>query len=82
MKSVNAGAELFHELIETNSYCIEKTPFIKTVCKDNISKVMLITRTRRFGKPLTMSTFYDFFTESRKSLRCIPPGMIQGSRNL
>ena len=41
---------------------MDKTPFIRTVFKDNTSKVMLITRPRRFGKTLTMSTFYDFLS--------------------
>ena len=62
LKSIGIGAELFHELIESNSYYVDKTPFIRTVFKDNTSKVMLITRPRRFGKTLTMSTFYDFLS--------------------
>ncbi|WP_019001728.1 AAA family ATPase [Succinimonas amylolytica] len=62
LKSIGIGAELFHELIESNSYCVDKTPFLRTVFKENTSKVMLITRPRRFGKTLTMSTFYDFLS--------------------
>jgi hypothetical protein len=49
LKSIGIGAELFHELIESNSYYVDKTPFIRTVFKENTSKVMLITRPRRFG---------------------------------
>ncbi len=60
LKSIGIGAELFHELIESNSYYVDKTKFIKTIFEENTSKVMLITRPRRFGKTLTMSTFYDF----------------------
>ena len=60
LKSIEIGAELFHELIESNSYYVDKTKFIKTIFEENTSKVMLITRPRRFGKTLTMSTFYDF----------------------
>ena len=62
LKSIGIGAELFHELIETNSYYVDKTKFIKTIFEENTSKVMLITRPRRFGKTLTMSTFYDFLS--------------------
>ena len=62
LKSIGIGAELFHELIESNSYYVDKTPLIRTVFKENTSKVMLITRPRRFGKTLTMSTFYDFLS--------------------
>ena len=60
LKSIGIGTELFHEFIETNSYYVDKTKFIRTVFQENTSKVMLITRPRRFGKTLTMSTFYDF----------------------
>ena len=67
LKSIGIGAELFHELIESNSYYVDKTPFIRTVFKDNTSKVMLITRPRRFGKTLTMSTFYDFLSLNIKN---------------
>ncbi len=57
---INISAEIFHELIESGSYYVDKTAFIKTVFQENTSKVMLITRPRRFGKTLTMSTFNDF----------------------
>ena len=60
LKPINVGAEIFHELIESNSYYVDKTKFIKTIFEENTSKVMLITRPRRFGKTLTMSTFFDF----------------------
>lgn len=62
LKSIRIGAESFHKLIESNSYYVDKTSFIKTVFQDNTSDVMLITRPRRFGKTLTMSTFYDFLS--------------------
>ena len=61
-KPIAIGTEIFHELIESNSYYVDKTPFISTVFEKNTSKVMLITRPRRFGKTLTMSTFYDFLS--------------------
>ena len=60
VKPINIGAESFHELIESNSYYVDKTPFIRTVFQEITSKVLLITRPRRFGKTLTMSTFLDF----------------------
>ena len=62
LKSIGIGTELFHKLIEKNHYYVDKTPFIKTVFEDNDVDVMLITRPRRFGKTLTMSTFYDFLS--------------------
>ncbi len=60
LKPIDIGAEVFHELIESRSFYIDKTKFIKTIFEDNASKVILITRPRRFGKTLTMSTFHDF----------------------
>ena len=60
LKSIGIGAELFHKLIENDCYYVDKTSFIKTVFEKNKANVMLITRPRRFGKTLTMSTFYDF----------------------
>ena len=62
MKYIGIGTEFFHELIENNCYYVDKTPFIRTVFKENKADVMLITRPRRFGKTLTMSTFYDFLS--------------------
>ena len=62
LKPIAIGTEIFHELIESNSYYVDKTPFISTVFEKNTSKVMIITRPRRFGKTLTMSTFYDFLS--------------------
>ena len=62
LKSIKIGAELFHELIESNCYYVDKTPFIRTVFKENTSKVMLFTRPGCFGKTLTLSTFYDFLS--------------------
>ena len=62
LKSIGIGAELFHKLIENDCYYVDKTPFIRTVFKENKADVMLITRPRRFGKTLTMSTFYDFLS--------------------
>ena len=62
LKSIGNGAELFHELIESNCYYVDKTPFIRTVFKENGADVMLFTRPGRFGKTLTLSTFYDFLS--------------------
>ena len=47
LKSIGIGAELFHKLIENDCYYVDKTPFIRTVFKENKADVMLITRPRR-----------------------------------
>ena len=67
LKSIGNGAELFHELIESNCYYVDKTPFIRTVFKENGADVMLFTRPGRFGKTLTLSTFYDFLSLNIKN---------------
>ena len=67
LKSIGIGAELFHNLIENDCYYVDKTSFIKTVFEENKADVMLITRPRRFGKTLTMSTFYDFLALEPKN---------------
>ena len=67
LKSIVIGTELFHKLIEKKHYYVDKTPFIKNIFKDNDVDVMLITRPRRFGKTLTMSTFYNFLSLNPKN---------------
>ena len=60
MKEISVGRESFAKFIENDNYFIDKTLFIKEVFKKDQSDVLLITRPRRFGKTLTMSTFYEF----------------------
>ena len=60
MKEVDIGNESFADMINNDSYYVDKTSFIKSVFKKGVGKVMLITRPRRFGKTLTMNTFYEF----------------------
>lgn len=68
-KDLAIGYDSFSDLIGNNCYYVDKTQFLKTVLQDK-SKVMLITRPRRFGKTLFMSTLESFFAyrleESRK----------------
>ena len=59
LKPIGVGTEVFHKLIEENKYYVDKTALLRTVFKENGSEVLLITRPRRFGKTLTMSTFHD-----------------------
>ena len=47
MKTVGVGNEFFHDFIENDSYYVDKTPFIRTVFKENPSKVMLITHSEK-----------------------------------
>ena len=52
MKRLPIGVEDFKELVDHQYYCIDKTMFIQDVLNE---KVVLYTRSRRFGKTLNMS---------------------------
>ena len=60
LKQLPRGFEDYKELCERNRYYVDKTAFIKKVFAEDDSKVLLITRPRRFGKTLTMSMFKYF----------------------
>ena len=59
-KEIGLGVSDFKEVILENKYYVDKTGFIKEVIDDG-SKVLLITRPRRFGKTLNMSMLYYYF---------------------
>ena len=59
-KRMPVGVDDFKEL-RKRYYFVDKTKFIRELI-DGHSKVTLITRPRRFGKTLTMSMLYYFFT--------------------
>ena len=63
-KRIPIGIEDYREMIENNYYYIDKTLLIKEVW-DSRSKVSLITRPRRFGKTLGLSTIRRFFEDER-----------------
>ena len=65
MKSLAIGRDDFKHIIENDSYYIDKTKFIEEILKDT-SMVKLITRSRRFGKALNMSTLKYFFDIEKK----------------
>ena len=59
-RRIPVGVDDFKSLRE-ECYFVDKTRFIKELI-DERSKVTLITRPRRFGKTITMSMLYYFFT--------------------
>jgi len=63
-KRIPIGIEDYREMIENDYYYIDKTLLIKEVW-DSRSKVSLITRPRRFGKTLGLSTIRRFFEDER-----------------
>ena len=52
MKQIPYGITDFSRIQKENYYYVDKTLFIKDVCKE---KVALYTRPRRFGKTLNMN---------------------------
>lgn len=60
MKKIGIGESDFKGLIVRDNYYIDKTMYIKHII-DNESRVILITRPRRFGKTLNMSTLKYYF---------------------
>lgn len=75
-KQVNPGVDDFRELVETNSYYVDKTRFLRPVFA-NPARVMLFTRPRRFGKTLTLSMFREFL-----NIDCQNPGSTKSQQRL
>ncbi len=59
MMQLPIGIENFKELIDNKYYFVDKSCLIREIIKE---KVALYTRPRRFGKTLTMSMLYYFFS--------------------
>ncbi len=60
MKKLAVGVEFFADLIRNECYYVDKTFLLKTVLQEDPTPVTVITRPRRFGKTLTLSTFREF----------------------
>ena len=60
-KTVSIGEQDFASIITNNAFYIDKTLFIKEWW-ENLDRVTLITRPRRFGKTLNMSMVEQFFS--------------------
>ena len=60
-RTVGVGYQDYRQLMEDNAFYIDKTLFIKEWW-ENLDRVTLITRPRRFGKTLNMSMIEHFFS--------------------
>ncbi len=60
LKRIAKGCEFFEDVISENCYYVDKTAFLKTLFEEDQSSVLLITRPRRFGKTLTLTTALSF----------------------
>ena len=76
MKTLPIGLQSFTDLIESNNYYVDKTPFIKAVI-EHAAQVLLITRPRRFGKTLFMDTMRRFL-----ELNPVKPGCSESNARL
>ena len=65
MEGIGIGESDFKTLIQKDYYFIDKTLYIKDII-ENKSKVILITRPRRFGKTLNMSMLKYYFDCTEK----------------
>lgn len=65
MKKMPIGISNFKEIIEKNYYYVDKTLLIKEILDDG-SKVILLTRPRRFGKTINMSMLKYYFENTEK----------------
>ena len=61
LKTVGLGLQDYEQIIELNNFYIDKTKFISEWWRRN-DGVTLITRPRRFGKTLMLSTVEKFFS--------------------
>lgn len=62
-KRLPIGISDFKELIESDSYFIDKSDFIRAVIEEG-SKITMLPRPRRFGKTLNLSMLRYFFEKS------------------
>ena len=58
-KKLAIGGENFPDMIRKNCYYVDKTAFVQTVMESE-SRVLLLTRPRRFGKTLFIDTLKSF----------------------
>lgn len=58
--NIRTSYDSFRDLIENDSYYIDKTGIIEEYLVDKFDKAVLFARPRRFGKTLTMTMFRDF----------------------
>ena len=80
--NINIGAEFFREIRENKCAYVDKTAFIEKLLTTNLAKVTLITRPRRFGKTLALTTLQDFFDISKQSKDIFDGLSISGNKEL
>ena len=74
MQGIGIGESDFKGLRIRNNYYIDKTMYIKDII-DNESRVILVTRPRRFGKTLNMSMLRYYFDIKQKDSKELFKGL-------
>ena len=74
MQGLGIGESDFKGLRIRDNYYIDKTMYIKDII-DNQSRVILVTRPRRFGKTLNMSTLRYYFDCTQKDSKELFKGL-------
>ena len=74
MQGIAIGESDFKALRTTEDYYIDKTLYIKHII-DNKSRVILVTRPRRFGKTLNMSMLRYYFDCTQKDSKQLFKGL-------
>ena len=65
--NIRIGTDSFRKIRENQCTYIDKTIFIEELLSNNQADVTLVTRPRRFGKTLALTTLWDFFDISKQS---------------
>ncbi len=65
LRPINDVSDDFAELRKHNAIYVDKTSFIHNLVSDENSKVVFVSRPRRFGKSLTVSTLKNLFKGRR-----------------
>ena len=65
LKQLPVGIQTFSEVINRNCLYVDKTAYIQKMLE--LSKYIFLSRPRRFGKSLLVSTLQSYF-EGRKDL--------------
>jgi hypothetical protein len=61
------GISNFKDLRTSNAWFVDKSLFVKEVM-DNLAKVLVITRPRRFGKTINMSMLEYFLKKNEEDI--------------
>lgn len=74
MKRISLGTSDFKEIIDNDSYFIDKTLIVKEFLEDS-GKIVLLPRPRRFGKTLNLSILRYFLEKSSKDTSYLFKGL-------